>query len=325
MKLPRRQFLHLAAGATALSTASRIARGQAYPTRPVRIIVGFAPGGPSDILARLMGQWLSERLSQPFIIDNRPGASSNLGTEAVVKAPPDGYALLMVSTTNTINATLYDKLSFDFRRDIAPVAAITREPHVLVVNPSVPAKSVPEFIFYANANPGKINMASPGNGTGPHMAGELFKTMTGTEMVHVPYRGAGPAYADLLSGQVQVMFPGTASSIGYIRAGQLRVLAVTTSSRFELLPNVPTMDESLPGFEASSWFGVGAPRNTPTEIIDRLNGEINAGLASPAIKARLADLGGTPFPGTPADFGKVIAEDTEKWGKIIRTANVKPE
>jgi tripartite-type tricarboxylate transporter receptor subunit TctC len=325
MKLPRRQFLHLAAGATALATASRIARGQAYPTRPVRIIVGFAPGGPSDILARLMGQWLSERLSQPFIIDNRPGASSNLGTEAVVKAPPDGYALLMVSTTNTINATLYDRLSFDFRRDIAPVAAITREPHVLVVNPSVPAKSVPEFISYAKANPGKVNMASPGNGTGPHIAGELFKKMTGTEMVHVPYRGAGPAYTDLLSGQVQVMFPGPASSIGYITAGQLRVLAVTTSSRFELLPNVPTMDESLPGFEASSWFGVGAPRNTPTEIIDRLNGEINAGLASPTIKARLADLGGTPFPGTPADFGKVIAEDTEKWGKVIRTANVKPE
>jgi tripartite-type tricarboxylate transporter receptor subunit TctC len=231
----------------------------------------------------------------------------------------------MISTTNAVNTTLYERLSFDFSRDIAPIAAITREPHVLVVNPSVPAKTVGEFITYAKANPGKINMASPGKGTGPHMAGELFKTMTGAEMVHVPYRGAGPAYTDLLSGQVQVMFPGPASSIGYIRAGQLRVLAVTTSSRFELLPNVPTLDEALPGFEASSWFGIGAPRNTPREIIDRLNGEINAGLASPTIKARLADLGGTPFPGTPTDFGKVIAEDTEKWGNVIRAANIKPE
>jgi len=246
MKLPRRQFLHLAAGATALSTASRIARGQAYPTRPVRIIVGFAPGGPSDILARLMGQWLSERLSQPFIIDNRPGASSNLGTEAVVKAPQDGHTLLMVSTTNAINATLYDKLSFDFRRDIAPVAAITREPHVLVVNPSVPAKSVPEFVTYAKANPGKINMASPGKGTGPHMAGELFKTMTGVDMLHVPYRGAGPAYADLLGGQVQVMFPGPASSIGYIRTGQLRVLALTTTTFLTCCQTCPRLANSCP-------------------------------------------------------------------------------
>ena len=325
MKLSRRHLLHLTAAAATLPAVSRLAWAQAYPTRPVQIIVGFAPGGPSDILARLMGQWLSERLGRPFIIDNRPGASSNLGTEAVVKASPDGYTLLMIATTNAVNTTLYERLSFDFRRDIAPIAAITREPHVLVVNPSVPAKTVAEFITYAKANPGKINMASPGKGTGPHMAGELFKTMTGAEMVHVPYRGAGPAYTDLLSGQVQVMFPGPASSIGYIRAGQLRVLAVTTSSRFELLPNVPTMDETLPGFEASSWFGIGAPRNTPTEIIDRLNGEINAGLASPTIKARLADLGGTPFPGTPADFSKVIAEDTEKWGNVIRAANIKPE
>jgi tripartite-type tricarboxylate transporter receptor subunit TctC len=325
MKLPRRTFLHLAAGAVGLPGVSQIARAQTYPTRPVQIIVGFVPGGPSDILARLMGQWLSERLGRPFIIDNRPGASSNIGTEAVVKASPDGYTLLMISTTNVVNTTLYERLSFDFRRDIAPIAAITREPHVLVVNPSVPAKTVADFISYAKANPSKINMASPGKGTGPHMVGELFKTMTGVEMVHVPYRGAGPAYTDLLSGQVQVMFPGPASSLGYIRAGQLRVLAVTTSSRFELLPNVPTMDETLPGFEASSWFGIGAPRNTPTEIIDRLNGEINAGLASPTIKARLADLGGTPFPGTPADFGKVIAEDTEKWGNVIRAANIKSE
>ena len=247
-------------------------------------MVGFAPGGPSDILARLMGQWLSERLSQPFIIDNRPGASSNIGTEAVVKASPDGYTLLMVSTTNAINATLYDKLSFDFIRDIAPVAAITREPHALVVNPSVPAKTVPEFIAYAKANPGKINMASPGNGTGPHMAGELFKTMTGADMVHVPYRGAGPAYTDLIGGQVQVMFPGPASSIGYIRAGQLRVLAVTTMTRFELLPDVPTVGEFVAGYEASSWFGISAPRNTPAEIIETLNKEINAGLASPLLR-----------------------------------------
>jgi tripartite-type tricarboxylate transporter receptor subunit TctC len=325
MKLPRRQFLHLAAGATALSTASRIARGQAYPTRPVRIIVGFAPGGPSDILARLMGQWLSERLSQPFIIDNRPGASSNLGTEAVVKAPQDGHTLLMVSTTNAINATLYDKLSFDFRRDIAPVAAITREPHVLVVNPSVPAKSVPEFVTYAKANPGKINMASPGKGTGPHMAGELFKTMTGVDMLHVPYRGAGPAYADLLGGQVQVMFPGPASSIGYIRTGQLRVLALTTTTLFDLLPDVPTVGEFVPGYEASAWFGIGAPKGTPAEIIDTLNNEINAGLTSPILKARLADLGGAVLPGSPATFSKLIAEDTEKWAKVIKGANIKPE
>jgi tripartite-type tricarboxylate transporter receptor subunit TctC len=326
MKLPhRRQFLHLATGAAALPAVSRVARAQAYPSRPVRIVVGFAPGGPSDILARLMGQWLSERLGRPVVIENRPGASSNIATETVVRAAPDGYTLLMVSTTNAINATLYDKLNFDFLHDIAPIAAITREPHAIVVNPSVPAKTIPEFLAYAKANPGKINMASPGNGTGPHMAGELFKTMTGVDMVHVPYRGAGPAYTDLLGGQVQVMFPGPASSIGYIRAGQLRVLAVTTTTRFELLPDVPTVGEFVPGYEASSWFGIGAPRNTPVEIIDRLNKEINAGLADPKIKARFADLGATVIPGSPADFGKLIAAETEKWATVIKFAGIKPE
>ena len=325
MKLARRQFLQVAAGAIATPVLSRVACAQSYPSRPVRIVVGFAPGGPSDSLARLMGQWLSERLGRPFVVENRPGASGNIAAETVVRAAPDGYTLLMVSTTNTINPTLYDKLSFDFLRDIAPIAAMTREPHVIVVNPSVPAKTVPEFLAYARANPGKINMASPGNGTGPHMAGELFKTMTGVDMVHVPYRGAGPAYTDLLGGQVQVMFPGPAGSIGYIRAGQLRVLAVTTTTRFELLPDVPTVGEFVPGYEASSWFGIGAPRNTPVEIIDTLNKEINAGLASPPLKARLADLGGTVLPGSPTDFGKLIADETEKWGKVIRAANIKAE
>jgi tripartite-type tricarboxylate transporter receptor subunit TctC len=326
MKLPhRRQFLRLAAGAAALPVVSRIARAQAYPSRPVRIVVGFAPGGASDILARLMGQWLTERLSQPFIIDNRPGASSNIATEAVVKASPDGHTLLMVSTTNAVNATLYDKLSFDILRDIAPVAALTREPHVIVLNPSVPAKTLPEFIAYAKVNPGKINMASPGKGTGPHIAGELFKTMTAVDMVHIPYRGMAPAYADLLGGQVQVMFPGPASSIGYIRGGQLRALAVTTATRFELLPDVPAVAEFVSGYEASAWFGIGAPRNTPADVVDTLNREINAGLANPTIRTRLADLGATTLAGSPVDLGKLIAEDTEKWAKVIRAADIKPE
>ena len=324
MKLARRNFVRLVAGAAALPVMSRLTSAQVYPARPVRIVVGFAPGGPSDILARLLGQWLSQRLSQPFIVDNRPGASSNIGAEAVVKAAPDGHTLLMVSTTNAINATLYNKLSFDFLRDIAPVAAISREPHLLVVNPSVPAKTISEFIAYAKANPGKTNMASPGIGTGPHMAGELFKTMTGMEMTHVPYRGAGPAYTDLLSGQVQVMFPGPASSVGYIRAGQLRLLAVSTATRFELLPDVPTVGEVVPGYEASSWFGIGAPRSTPVEVIDTLNKEINAGLASPTIKAQLADLGGAVLADTPAQFGKLIADETEKWAKVVKFAGIKP-
>ena len=325
MKLPRRRFLHLAVGAAALPALSRFAWAQAYPTRPVRIVVGFAPGGASDILARLMGQWLTERLSQPFIIDNRPGASSNIATEAVVKASPDGHTLLMVSTTNAVNATLYDKLSFDILRDIAPVAALTREPHVIVLNPSVPAKTLPEFIAYAKVNPGKINMASPGKGTGPHIAGELFKTMTAVDMVHIPYRGMAPAYADLLGGQVQVMFPGPASSIGYIRGSQLRALAVTTATRFELLPDVPAVAEFVSGYEASAWFGIGAPKNTPADVVDTLNREINAGLANPTIRTRLADLGATTLAGLPVDLGKLIAEDTEKWAKVIRAASIKVE
>jgi tripartite-type tricarboxylate transporter receptor subunit TctC len=293
VKLPRRNFLHLAAGATALPALSRIAWAQAYPTRPVRLIAPAAPGGATDILARLMGQWLSERLGQPFVIENRPGAGNNIGTEAVVRAPADGYTLLLAATPNAVNTTLYDKLSFNFLRDIAPVASIIRAPYVLAVNPTVPAKTVPEFILYANANSGQISMASVGIGSGTHIAGELFKMMAGVNMVHVPYRGGGPALSDLLSGQVQVMFPSTVSSIGYIRAGRLRALAVTTATRSDELPDIPTVAEFVPGYEASAWFGIGAPKNTPSPIIDKLNEAINAGLADPKIKARLADLGGT--------------------------------
>jgi tripartite-type tricarboxylate transporter receptor subunit TctC len=325
MKLPRRNFLHLAAGAAALSAVSRFARAQAYPTRPVRIVVGFAPGGAGDITTRLMGQWLSERLGQQFIIDNRPGAGSNIGTEVVVNAPPDGYTLLMVGVFNAINATLYDKLNFNFIRDIAPVAGVIRVSLVMVVNPSVPANTVPEFIAYAKANPHKLNMASVGTGTGGHIAGELFKMMAGVDMVHVPYRGGGSVFNDLLGGQVQVMFATTVGSIGYIRAGRLRALAVTTATRSETLPDLPTMDSLLPGYEASVWYGIGAPKNTPAEIIDTLNKEINAALADPKLKARLADVGGTVLAGSPADFGKLIADETEKWGKVIRAANIKAE
>jgi tripartite-type tricarboxylate transporter receptor subunit TctC len=325
MKLPRRKFLHLAAGAAALPVASRIARAQAYPSRPVRIVVGLAPGGANDIVARLMGQWLSERLGQQFAIENRPGAGSNIATEVVVRAPPDGHTLLLVGATNTINTTLYAKLNFDFIRDIAPVAGIVRLPNLMMVNPSVPAKTVPEFIAYAKANPGKINMASPGIGTTPHLAGELFKMMAGLNLVHVPYRGGVPALTDLISGQVQVMFLSPAASIEYIRSGRLRALAVTTATRWEGLPDLPTLVDFVPGYEAISWLGIGAPQGTSTEIIQQLNTEINAGLGDPKLKARLADLGGTPFPGTPADFGKVIAEETEKWGKVIRAAGIKAE
>ena len=322
MKLPRRrQFLLLAAGAAALPAVSRIARAQAYPTRPVRIIVGFAAGAGVDTTARLLGRWLSERLGQPFVIENRPGDGGNIGTEAVVRAPPDGYTLLLASTPNAINATLYDKLSFNFVRDITPVAAIIQGPFVLVINPSVPAKTVPEFIAYAKANPGKIKMASGGSGSPAHLAGELFKMMADIGMIHVPYRGAVPAHTDLLAGQAQVMFPGTVASIEYIRAGRLRALAVTTATRSEALPDIPTVAEFVPGYEASQWFGVGAPKGTPAEIVAKLNEEINVSLAD----ARLADLGGTPLPGSPADFSKLIAEDTEKWAKVIRAANIKPE
>jgi tripartite-type tricarboxylate transporter receptor subunit TctC len=325
LKLPRRQFLHLAAGAAALPFVSRFAWAQSYPTRPVRIIVGFTAGGVNDTLARLIGQWLSERLGQPFIIENRPGAGGNVGTEAVVRSPADGYTLLLVQTPNAINATLYDKLNYNFIRDIAPVSSISLEPQVVVVNPSVPAKTVPEFIAYAKANPSQLNFASAGNGVAGHLAGELFKMMTGISMVHVPYRGGAPAVTDLLGGQVQVMFLVISASIEHIKAGKLRPLAVTSAARSEALPDVPTVGEFVPGYESSVWFGVGAPKNTPAEIVDKLNKEINTGLADPAIKARLDRLGITVFAGSPAGFGKFIAEETEKWGKVIRTANIKPE
>jgi tripartite-type tricarboxylate transporter receptor subunit TctC len=291
----------------------------------VRLIVPLAPGGATDIVARVIGQWLSERLGQPFIVENRPGAGTNLGTEAVVRAAPDGYTLLLAAPNNAINASFYEKLNFNFIRDIAPVAGIISHSLVIVVHPSVPAKTVPEFIGYAKANPGKLNMASPGNGTPNHVSGELFKMMAGVDMVHVPYRSGGPALTDLIAGQVQVMFPATVSSIEYIRDGRLRALAVTTATRSELLPDIPTVDQFVPGYEASGWFGLGAPKATPAEIVEKLNKEINAGLADPKIKTRLADLGGTPLVGSPADFGKLVADDTEKWGKVVRAANIKPD
>ena len=326
MNLPRRRFLHLAAGAAAAIPAfPRFAWAQTYPSRPVRIIVGNPAGSSSDILARLMGQWLSERLGQPFVIENRPGAASNLAVEAVVRAPPDGYTLLLVFAGNAINVTFYDKLNFDFIRDIAPVASIGRIPLVMVVNPSFPAKTVPEFIAYAKSNPGKLNMASAGNGGLQHVAGELFKIIAGVDMRHVPYRGSPQALTDLLGGQVQVMFDVVPSSIELIRTGRLRPLAVTTTRRLDVLPDIPTVAEFATGYEASGWVGIGAPRNSPTEIIDRLNNEINAALADPKIKARLADLGGTMVAGSPAEFGKLIAEDTEKWAKVIKSAGIKPE
>jgi tripartite-type tricarboxylate transporter receptor subunit TctC len=319
MKIPRRQFLQMAASVVALPATSRIARAQAYPSRPVRIIVVAAAGGAADITARLMGQWLSERLGQQFFVENRTGAGGNIGTEAVVRASPDGYTLLLVGLNNAIGATLYEKLNFDFIRDIAPVAGIIRAPNVMEVNPAVPAKTVPEFIAYAKANPGKINMASAGIGTGNHLFGALFGMMTGTNMIHVPYRG--DMFPDLIGGQVQVYFGAMGASIELIRAGKLRALAVTTATRWEGTPDIPTVDEFVPGYEASVWFGVGAPKATPVTIIDKLNTEINAGLADPKIKARLAGLG-TVLPGSPADFGKFIAEETEKWGKVIRAANI---
>jgi tripartite-type tricarboxylate transporter receptor subunit TctC len=325
MKLPRRRFLHLAAGAAALPAAARIASAQGYPTRPVRLIVGTPPGGPQDIIARLLGQWLSERLGQSFIIESRPGAGTNIGTEAVVKSLPDGYTLLLVNAASAINATLYAELNFNFIRDIAPVAGVTREPLVMQVNPSVPANTVPEFITYVKATPGKINLASGGNGAPSHAAGELFKMMAGVNLVHVPYRGAAPALTDLLGGQVQVYFGPMPSSIEYIKTGRLRALAVTTATRSETMPDLPAIGDFLPGYEASTWYGVGAPRNTPAEIVERLNREINAALADPKMKARIADLGGTAFSGSPADLGKFIADETEKWGKVVRFAGMKSE
>jgi len=323
MKLPRRQFLRLSALAIGLPAISRMALAQAYPARPVRLLVGFAAGGAPDIAARLMAQWLSERLGQQFIVENRPGSGGNIATEVVVDAPADGHTLLLVSLANAVNATLYEKLNYDFIRDIAPVASVSHENYGMEVHPSFPAKTVAEFIAYAKANPGKLNMASPGNGTGPHMAGELFKIMAGVDMVHVPYRGSPPALTDLIAGQVQLMFSPLSSSIEYVKAGKLRALAVTTATRSTALPDLPTVGEFVPGYAASGWFGVCAPRKTPVEIVDRLNKEINAGLADSKLKARLADLGSEVFAGTPADFARHIAEETEKWGKVVRTAHIK--
>jgi tripartite-type tricarboxylate transporter receptor subunit TctC len=324
MKLPRRKFLRLAAGAAALPAVSHFAWAQTYPTRPVRLVVGFPPGGGTDIIARLIGEWLSERLGQQLVIENRPGAGSNIATEGVVRAAADGYTLLLVSAAHAINATLYDRLNYNFLRDIAPVAGVIRVPNLMEVNPSLPPKSVPEFIAYAKANPGKVNYASGGNGTAQHLAGELFKIMTGVDMVHVPYRGDAPALTDLIGGQVQVMFGNMPSSIEHVRAGKLRPLAVTTAARSEALPDLPPVGDFVPGYEASTWQGLGAPGNTPAEIVDKLNKEINAALSDSKIKARLADLGGTVLSGSPADFGRLIADETEKWGKVIRAANIKP-
>ena len=302
-----------------------MATAQTYPTRPVRLIIGYPPGGSADITARLLGQWLSERLGQPFVIESRPGASTNIATEAVVRAPPDGYTLLLVAPANAINATLYEKLNFNFISDIAPVAGIIRFPNVMVVNPLVPAKTVPEFIAYAKANPGRLNMASSGNGSTIHVSGELFKMMTGVNMVHVPYRGGAPALTDMISGQVQVMFDNVPTSIEFIRAGKLRALAVTTATRSEVLPDLPTVADFVPGYEASAWYGVGVPKGTPDDIIDKINKEINAILAEPKAKARLADLGASLVAGSPADFGKLVADETEKWGKVVKFSGAKPD
>jgi tripartite-type tricarboxylate transporter receptor subunit TctC len=325
MKRPRRQFLRLAAVAIGLPAVSRMAHGQTYPARPVRIVVGFAAGGAPDIAARLVAQWLSERLGQQFVVENRPGAGGNIATEIVLDAPADGHTLLLLNLSNAVNATLYQKLKYDFIRDIAPVAGISHENYCMEVHPSFPAKTVAEFIAYAKANPGKLNMASAGNGTGPHMAGELFKIMADVDMVHVPYRGSPPALTDLLAGQVQVMFSPMSSSIEFVRGGKLRALAVTTAARSEVLPDVPTVGEFVPGYEATGWFGIGAPRKTPLEIVDRLNREINAGLADAKLKARLADLGATVFVSSPTDFATYLAAETEKWGRVVRTANLKAD
>jgi tripartite-type tricarboxylate transporter receptor subunit TctC len=322
MKLPRRAFLHLAAGAAALA-APRIAQAQAYPTRSVRLIVGFAAGGGADIMARLIGQWLSERLGRSFIVENRSGAGTNIATETVVNATADGYTLLLATSSNAFNATLYDDLKFNFLRDVVPIAGVHREPHVIEVNPSLPVHTVPEFIAYAQANPGKVNMGSGGVGSGNHMAGELFSMMTGVRFTHVPYRGAAPALVDLMGGQVQVLFAVISSSIEHVRAGKLRALAVTTATRSPVLPDVPTVADFVPGYEASFWTGVVAPKETPAEIVATLNKEINAALADPKLKARFAELSATALPGSPADFATLVAEETERWGKVIRTAGIR--
>jgi tripartite-type tricarboxylate transporter receptor subunit TctC len=325
MKFPRRQILKFAAGAAALPAVSKIARAQAYPTRSLRMIIGYPPGGSADITARLAGQWLSDRLGQPVVVESRPGAATNLATEAVVRAPPDGYTLLLVAPANAINATLYDKLSFDFLRDIAPVAGIIRFPNVVVVNPSLPIKSIPELIAYAKANPGKLNMASSGNGSTIHMSGELFKMLTGINMVHVPYRGGAPAMTDLIGGQVQVLFDQLPSSVEHIKSGKVRALGVTTAKRADAVPDVPTIGETVPGYEANVWYGICAPKGTPAEIVDRLHQAVNKVLADARVKTRFAELGGAPMPMAPADFGKLVAVDTEKWAKVVKFAGIKPE
>ena len=325
MDRPRRRFLRLAIGGMAMPALSLAARAQAYPSRPVRIIVGFAAGGTSDIGARLIGQWLQERMGQPFVIENRPGAATNIATDMVVHAAPDGYTLLMAGPSSTINATLYDKLGFVFLRDVAPVASLFRQPQIMLAHPSVPAKTVPALIAYAKANPGKITMASAGTGSIGHLAGEWFKMMAGVNMLHVPYRGAGPALTDLMGGQVLTAITGIAGSIEYVRSGKLHAIAVTTTARTEALLDVATVSEFLPGFEAGDLLGMCAPRATPPEIIDQLNKEVNAALTDSKLKARFADLGGTPLVLTPAEYGKLLADDTEKWGKVIRAVNIRPE
>jgi tripartite-type tricarboxylate transporter receptor subunit TctC len=325
MTLPRRRFLQLAAAATTVPTVARTARAQTYPARPVRIIIGYTPGGSADITARLLAQWLTERLGQSFVVESRPGGGTNIATEAAVRAPADGYTLLLVAPANAINATLYEKLNYDFLRDIAPVAGLIRFPNIMEVNPSVPVKTVPEFIAYAKANPGKINYASSGNGSTIHMSAELFKMMAGVDMVHVPYRGGAPALTDMLGGQVQVMFDNLPTSLEHVRSGRLRPLGITSATRAALRPDVPTVADAVPGYESSAWYGVGAPKSTPVEIIDRLNNEINAILAEPKVKTRVAEMGATEVAGSPADFGKLIAEETEKWGKVVKFSGAKAD
>jgi tripartite-type tricarboxylate transporter receptor subunit TctC len=325
VRVSRRGLLPLAAGLAALAPVPRLAAAQAYPARPVRLVVGYAAGGTNDILARLLAQWLTEQLGQPFVVENRPGASTNIATEAVVRAPADGYTLLQVGPANTINATLFEKLNFNFLRDIAPVASVSREAIIMVVNLAFPAKTVPEFVEHAKANPGKINMASTGSGSSTHLAGELFQQMAGIRLLHVPYRGGGPALTDLLGNQVQVYFPSAPVSLEYVRTGSLRALAVTTATRLGAIPNVPAVAEFLPGFEASALYGIGAPKNTPVEIIERLNTVVNKGLADPKMKARFAALGSAVLPVSPADFGKLLADETDKWGKVVTFSGAKPE
>ena len=323
MRFPRRQFLHLAVGAALLPAVSRTALAQNYPTRPIRLTIGYTPGGSADLTARLMGQWLSERLGQSFVIENRPGGGTNIATEAVLRAAPDGYSLLLVAPANAINATLYEKLNFNFLQEIEPIAGIIRFPNVVVVHPSVPVKTIPELIAYAKANPGKLNMASSGNGSTIHMSGELFKMLTGTNMVHVPYRGGAPALTDLIAGQVQVMFDNIPTCAEHVKSGKLRGLAVTSTTRSDVLPDLPTVADFLPGYEASAWYGLAAPKGTPREIVETLNKTVNAILADPAAKARFTEIGAILLPGSPADFGKLVADETEKWGKVVKFAGAK--